>query len=446
MLDIKFIRENPEKVKQGAKNKGVELDINKVLETDKKRRELTTKTDQFKAEQNRISQEYGRIKDQADDDSGAGAKREELVKQSKELKEKIQSEERELKVVEEDLKALLSKIPNLPFDDVPIGKDETGNIVLKKVGDIPHFDFQPKEHWRLGEDLDIIDIKRAGKVAGSRFYYLKREAALMELALLNLAFVSLVEKGFIPVIPPVMIKRQMAWAMGYLEQTDDEEAYHLEKDDLYLTATSEQSLGCLHANEVFEEKDLPLRYVGFSTCFRREAGSYGKDTKGILRAHQFDKIEMFVFCKPEDSEKEHQALLANEEELMQKLELPYQVVSICTGDLGVPAAKKYDIEAWLAGQNRYRETHSTSNCTDFQTRRLNIKYRDNDGKLNFVHTLNGTAFSMRPIIALLENFQKKDGTVAVPSILQKYLGKSEIKKKWKEKAGMKSPTFSFFFL
>jgi seryl-tRNA synthetase len=225
-----------------------------------------------------------------------------------------------------------------------------------------------------------------------------------------------------------MIKPEMAWAMGYLQQTDDEEAYHLEKDNLYLTATAEQSLGAMHAGETFEEKDLPLRYVGFSTCFRREAGSYGKDTKGILRVHQFDKIEMFVFCKPEDSAKEHKLLLAMEKELMDELELHYQVIDICTGDLGVPAAKKYDIEVWLPGQDRYRETHSTSNCTDFQARRLNVRYRDKQGNLQFVHTLNGTAFSMRPIIAILENYQKKDGSIEIPKVLQKYLSFKEIKR------------------
>ncbi|MEK7172892.1 MAG: serine--tRNA ligase, partial [Patescibacteria group bacterium] len=261
------------------------------------------------------------------------------------------------------------------------------------------------------------------------FYYLKRQGVLLELALINFAFEKLVAKGFIPIIPPVMIKPEMAWAMGYLQQTDDEEAYHLEKDNLYLTATSEQTLGAMHAGETFDEKDLPLRYVGFSTCFRREAGSFGKDTKGMLRVHQFDKIEMFVFCKPEDSLKEHELLREMEQELMDDLGLHYQVIDICTGDLGAPAAKKYDLETWMPGQDRYRETHSTSNCTDFQARRLNTRYKDNKtNKLEFVHTLNGTAFSMRPIVAILENYQQKDGSVKIPQVLQKYFNLKEIRK------------------
>ena len=412
MLDIKFIRENPQKVKDGAKNKGIEVDIDKLLELDKKRRELLAQTEQLKAEQNKLSK---------------GQITEEIKNQARELKEKIQKGEEELKTVEKELNEIMYKIPNIPLEGVPIGKDDSGNVVAKKVGELLKFDFQPKEHFEIGEKLDLIDTERAAKVAGSRFYYFKREAALMEFALINLAMDTLVKKGFIPVIPPVMIKKEMAWAMGYLQQTDDEEAYHLEKDDLYLTATAEQSLGAMHAGEILDEKNLPLRYVGFSTCFRREAGSHGKDVRGILRVHQFDKIEMFVFCKPEDSEKEHQMLLANEEELMQKLDLPYQVLDICTGDLGVPAAKKYDIEVWLPGQNKYRETHSTSNCTDFQARRLNVRYRDRQGNLKFVHTLNGTAFSMRPIIAILENFQQKDGSVKIHKALQKYLNFKEIK-------------------
>ncbi len=415
MLDIKYIRENSEKVKQGAKNKGVDVDMNKLLGLDKKRRELVAQTEQLKAEQNKLNRK--------------GAPTPETIEAAKSLKEKFQAQEIILREIEKDFDILMRQIPNPAFDEVPVGKDDSENVVKEfgKIKEKPKFDFKPKEHWEIGEQLDIIDTERAGKVAGSRFYYLKRQAVLVEFALINFAFEKLVKKGFIPVIPPVMIKPEMAWAMGYLQQTDDEEAYHLEKDNLYLTATSEQTLGAMHAGETFEEKDLPLRYVGFSTCFRREAGSFGKDTKGMLRVHQFDKIEMFVFCKPEDSLKEHELLLAMEKELMDNLELHYQVIDICTGDLGAPAAKKYDIETWMPGQNKYRETHSTSNCTDFQARRLNARYRDKQGELNFVHTLNGTAFSMRPIIAILENYQKKDGSVEVPKVLRKWTGFKEIR-------------------
>ncbi|MCX6789709.1 MAG: serine--tRNA ligase [Candidatus Gribaldobacteria bacterium] len=416
MLDIKFIRENPEKVKQGAKNKGVEVDVDKLLELDKKRREIIAQSEQLKAEQNKLS--------------GKGAPSPEVIEQAKSLKEKFQAQEEILKGVEAEFDALMRKIPNPAFDEVPVGKDDSENIVkgIGKIKEKPKFDFKPKEHWEIGEQLDILDTERAGKVAGSRFYYLKRQGVLLEFALINFAFEKLVKKGFIPIIPPVMIKPEMAWAMGYLEQTNDEEAYHLEKDNLYLTATSEQTLGAMHAGETFDEKNLPLRYVGFSTCFRREAGSFGKDTKGMLRVHQFDKIEMFVFCKPEDSLKEHEFLREIEQELMDDLGLHYQVIDICTGDLGAPAAKKYDIETWMPGQDKYRETHSTSNCTDFQARRLNVRYKDKQGKLNFVHTLNGTAFSMRPIIAILENYQQKDGSVEIPKVLQKYFGLKEIRK------------------
>ncbi|MDD5750058.1 MAG: serine--tRNA ligase [Candidatus Pacebacteria bacterium] len=416
MLDIKYIRENPEKVKEGARNKGVDVDIDKLLELDKKRREIMARSEQIKAEQKKIS--------------GKGVPSRETIEKAKALKEEFQVQEAALEEIEQDFDALMRQIPNPAFDEVPVGKDDSENKVkgFGKVKEKPKFDFKPKEHWEIGEALDILDTERAGKVTGSRFYYLKRQGVLLEFALINFAFEKLVKKGFIPIIPPVMIKPEMAWAMGYLQQTDDEEAYHLEKDNLYLTATSEQTLGAMHAGETFNEADLPLRYVGFSTCFRREAGSFGKDTKGMLRVHQFDKIEMFVFCKPEDSAKEHEALRAAEQELMDDLGLHYQVIDICTGDLGVPAAKKYDIETWMPGQDKYRETHSTSNCTDFQARRLNVRYKDSKtNKPEFVHTLNGTAFSMRPIIAILENFQQKDGSVKVPEALQGYFGLKEIK-------------------
>lgn len=420
MLDIKYIRENTQKVQEGAKNKGVKVDINEVLSLDEKRRALITGKEQLKAEQNKLSRA-----------NKGGAISEETKEKARALKEKVVGLEEELKEVEKKYNFLMYQIPNVPLDGVPVGKDDSENQVKEcgKIKEKPEFDFKPKEHWELGESLDIIDTERAAKVAGSRFYYLKGEGALLEFALIQFAINKLVRKGFTPVIPPVMIKPEMAWAMGYLQQHDDEEAYHLEKDDLYLTATSEQTLGAMHAKETFNESDLPKRYVGFSTCFRREAGSYGKDTKGILRVHQFDKIEMFIFCKPEDASREHELLISIEKELMDDLGLHYQVIDICTGDLGLPAAKKYDIEAWLPGQDKYRETHSTSNCTDFQARRLNVKYRDKSGNTDFLYTLNGTAFSMRPIIAILEQYQRKDGSIEVPKVLRGYTGFKEIKAK-----------------
>ncbi|PIR71922.1 MAG: serine--tRNA ligase, partial [Candidatus Nealsonbacteria bacterium CG10_big_fil_rev_8_21_14_0_10_36_24] len=352
MLDIKFIRENPEKVKQACKNKGFDDDIDKLLELDKKRRSNIITTETLQARQNKLGK-----KD---------------IEEARKIKAEIIKIAPNSKKIEQEFNNLMSQIPNIPFDDVPVGKDDTQNIVIRKVGKIPEFKFQPKDYMEIGEKLELIDVARASKVAGTRFGYLRNEAVLMEFALVKLAFDLLTKKGFLPVLPPVMLKKEMAKGTGYFEAADKEEAYFIPEDKLFLAGTSEQSLIAMHAGEILPEKDLPKRYVGFSTCFRREAGSYGKDTKGILRVHQFDKAEMVSFCKPEDSKKEHQFFLSLEEKLMKSLKLPYQVVNICTGDLGKPAAAKYDIETWIPSENKYRETHSTSNCTDFQARRLEI--------------------------------------------------------------------------
>jgi seryl-tRNA synthetase len=303
-----------------------------------------------------------------------------------------------------------------------VGKDEKDNVVLRNVGKIPKFKFPIKSYLEIGENLDLIDVKRASKIAGTRFGILKKEAVLIEFALVQMVFDNLLKEGFIPIIPPVMLKEEMARGTGIFEAVDKKEAYFLPEDNMFLTGTSEQSLIAMHAQDVFEEKDLPARYVAFSTCFRREAGSYGKDTKGILRVHQFDKIEMVSFCKPEDSLKEHKFILSIQEKLMKKLKLPHRVVHICTGDMGRPAANQYDIETWMPSENRYRETHSTSNCTDFQARRLNIKYRKKNGDLALVHTLNGTAFAIgRILIMIMENYQLKNGRFKIPNVLKKYL-------------------------
>jgi seryl-tRNA synthetase len=277
----------------------------------------------------------------------------------------------------------------------------------------------------------LIDIERAAKVSGSRFGYLKKEAALLEFALIKMSLDILVKEGFVFVIPPVMIKSKAMKAMGYIDtEADKEESYYFDKDDLYLVGTSEQAIGPMHMNEILEEKDLPLHYVSFSTCFRREAGSYGKDTKGILRVHQFDKLEMFSFCKPEDSVAEHKYFVSLEEKLMQQLKLPYRVVQLCSADFARPSSSTIDIETWFPGENKYRETHSSSNCTDFQARRLNIRYKNNKtGKLEFVHMLNGTVFSQRPILAILENYQQQNGSVEIPKVLQKFSGFKKISKK-----------------
>ena len=417
MLDIKFIRKNPEKVKEGCRKKQVKIDIDRLLKLDKERRDLLQEIEQLRAGHKDTSSEL------------VIGNSEEIAAKGRGEKEEIKTSEEKLKKISKEFNDLMLQVPNLPLDDVLEGKDEKDNKVIKKWGKIPKFGFKPKDYMEIAEKLDLIDVKRAAKVSGTRFGYLKNEAVLLEFALINLAFNTLTKEGFIPVITPVMIKPKMMQGMGYVER-GREEIYFLEKDNLYLEGTTEQVIGPMHADEIFLGKDLPKRYVGFSTWFRREAGSYGKDTIGIFRSHQFDGVEMFSFTKPEDSKNEHKLLLSMEEKLVQALNLPYQVVQICTGDLGDPAAAKFDIECWMPGQNQYRETHSTSNCTDFQTRRLNVRYREKGGNLEFVHTLNGTAFAIgRTLIAIIENYQQKDGSIIIPEVLKPYMNNLKVIKK-----------------
>ena len=432
MLDIKLIRQNPEKIKAGCLKKQAEADVDRLLIVDKERRSCLQETERFRAEENRLSSLIGSETD--------FAKKNELIEAGRKTKADMKNCENRLKELNEEFVELMREIPNLPLDSVPSGKDENDNVVLREAGEKPKFDFRPKDYLEIAERLDLIDVKRAAKVAGTRFGYLKGAAALLELSLVNLALDVLIKEKFIPIIPPVMLKPEIMEGMGYIDSCarakgdkkyKGEEVYFLRDDDLVLVGTSEQSIGPMHGGEVLNEKDLPKRYVGISTCFRREAGAYGKDTRGILRVHQFNKIEMFSFCRPQDSEKEHQFFLEMEESLMRLLEVPYRVVQLCAGDLSVPSAATYDIEAWMPGQNQYRETHSTSNCTDFQARRLNIRYRGiGNGqakKIEFVHTLNGTAFATgRTLIAIIENYQQEDGSIAVPKALQKYIGLKKI--------------------
>ncbi len=414
MLDIKFIRENPDLVRQNCKNKQVKVDIDQLLDLDKKKREILAILENFRARKNKASKDIASAVNNKE--------KKNIILEMQKLDKESDKVQKKFKEIEEEFNNLMFQVPNMALRDVPIGEDEKDNVVIKEVGGRRKFDFKPKDYLEIAEKLDLIDVKRAAKVSGSRFGYLKNEAVLLEFALINLAFDLLVNKGFIPIVPPVMITEKSMEGMGYLAQGGEQETYHFEKDKLYFVGTSEQAIGPMYADEILNKEDLPKRFIGFSTCFRREAGSYGKDTKGILRVHQFDKAEMFSFCDPEKSKEEHQFFLSIEEKLMQTLGVPYRVVQMCTGDLGVPAAAKYDIEAWMPGQNQYRETHSCSNCTDFQARRLNIRYRDKFNKLNFVHTVNGTAFAIgRTLIAIIENYQEKDGSVLVPKALQKYL-------------------------
>lgn len=414
MIDIELLRKNPEIFEKGAKNKNVDVDVNSILKLDEEWRKNLREMEELRAQQNSLGENVVSEKD--------ASKKQELIAKLKEIKENIKEKEESEGQLKTQLDQLVKKIPNPPFEDVIVGKDDSENKTLREEGEKPKFDFEFKDYVKLGEDLDIIDTERAAKVSGTRFGYLKNEVAMLEFALVQYAFETLVKEGFIPVIPPVMIKPESMAAMGYVERGGDE-IYFLEKDNLYLVGTSEQSIGPMHMDEIFEEKDLPRRYVAFSTCFRKEAGSHGKDTRGILRVHQFNKLEMFSITTPEQSKDEHKLLLSLEEKLMQGLKLPYRVLDICSGDLGDPAAAKFDIEVWFPSQDTYRETHSTSNTTDFQSRRLNIRYRPKGQEkgTRLVHMLNGTAFSERPILAILENYQQADGSIKIPEVLQKYM-------------------------
>jgi len=413
MLDIKFIRQNPDLVRKNLTERQVKFNLSQLLEIDERRKQVLQAIEDIRAKKNKASKAIARAKDEKE--------KEKIILEMKELDKGADRLNKSFRRLEKKFNDLMLKLPNLLLDDVPRGKDEKDNLVLEERGEKRIFDFENKSYLELSEKLDLIDIKRAAKISGSRFAFLKNDLVFLELALINFAFENLVSKGFIPIFPPMMIKKEMAQGMGYLEQTNDEEAYYLPKDDLYLIGTSEQSLGAMHAKEFFQEKELPRRYVAFSSCFRREAGSWGKDTKGIFRLHQFDKIEMFTFSKPEDSKKEHLFLVENQKKLMEALKIPFRVVKLCSGDLAKPSASTIDIECWIPSENRYRETHSASNCTDFQARRLNIRYLTKQGKLRFVHTLNATAIAIpRILIAIIENYQQKDGTILVPEVLQKY--------------------------
>lgn len=421
MLDIKYIREQKKRVLSALESRGVSVDLEKVVATDDMRLAKLKEVEELRSKQNTFAREIA---------NADGAEREKKISESKKIKTKLAGAEEELEKLEAEVSALVYALPNIPAGDVPVGRDEKANKVVREWGDVPKFDFPPKNHLEIGEGLGMIDTERAGKVSGTRFGYLVGAAARMEIALVQFAFEKLQKSGFIPVVPPVFVTEEMMRGMGYIDTDEDrEERYFFEKDGLYLVGTAEQSLVPMHAKETFREDDVPRRYVGFSTCFRREAGSYGQDTRGIMRVHQFDKVEMVIFSKPEDSAEELRKMVALQEELMQSLRLPYRVVALSTGDLSRPSAQTFDIETWMPGENRYRETHSSSNTTDFQARRLGIRVKTNTGT-KFAHILNGTALAIgRTLVAILENYQQKDGSVAVPTVLQKYMsGVDHIKK------------------
>ncbi len=412
MIDIKLLREKPEVIKEALKKRGVEVDVDYLKELDQRIRGLKKEIDDLRRRRNEISK---RVKDVP-----------KKIEEAKKIKEELKKKEEEIIGLQKEFDSSFLLIPNIPLKDTPVGKDENDNVIIEKWGEPKEFNFQVKDHLEIGELWDLIDVKRAAKISGSRFGILKNEAVLLEFALIKFTYDFLTKKyNFIPVIPPILIRPEVMRGMGYIDiEQDLEERYFLEKDNLFLIGTAEQAVGPMHQNETFEEKELPKRYLAFSTCLREEAGSYGKDTRGIFRVHQFDKIEMFSFTRPEDSQKELQFLLGVEKDLMKQLRIPFRVVKLCTGDLSRPSAQSFDIETWIPSQEKYRETHSCSNCTDFQARRLNIRFkREKSNQIEFIHTLNGTAFAIgRIIIAILENYQQKDGRILVPKVLRKYTG------------------------
>ncbi len=433
MLDIHFIRENVDVVKDAAKKKGADVDIDQLLKLDDERKALRLELDTKKAEQNRRSSEIQRAQ---------GAEREKVIEQMQHLKAGMaEAEERYQELLKQWTKLLLS-VPNVPSPDTPVGPDESGNVVVRKWGEPTKFDFKPKAHWDIGKELGIIDTERAGEVSGARFAYLKGDLVLMQFALIALALkvltsreelaaiaekagLDIVPTPFVPVIPPVFMRSEVMGRMARLQPI--EERYFFEKDDLVLVGSAEHTLGPLHMGEIIEEDRLPLRYAGYSTAFRREAGAAGKDTRGILRQHQFDKLELESFVRPEDGYREQEFFVAIQEHLMQLLKLPYQVVAICTGDMGKPDHRQFDIETWMPGQDTYRETQTSDYMGGYQSRRLNTRIRNKEGDLTHVHMNDATAFAIgRTLIAIIENYQEQDGTIKVPDALVPYVGKSVI--------------------
>ena len=415
MIDIKFLRENPDLVRASQKGRGesVEL-VDLIIEADERKRAALSQFETLRQEQNVLSKSVG---------SAKGDEKAALLANAKELADKVKAADAERAKVEEETRQLLLQLSNLLDSDAPIG-GEADFVTLEEIGQSRDFGkegFEPRDHVEIGKLLGAIDTERGAKVAGSRSYYLTGVGALLEFALVNYAVQSALKNGFSPVIPPVLVNPAAMEGTGFLGQAA-ENVYRIEKDDVYLVGTSEVPLAAMHMDEILPVEKLPLRYAGYSSCFRREAGTYGKDTRGIIRVHQFDKVEMFSFCKPEDAKAEHKKLLQWEKDFLTAMEIPFRVIDVASGDLGSSANRKFDIEAWIPTQGAYREVTSTSNCTDFQARRLNIRYKDADGTKT-VATLNGTLVAIpRMIVAIFENHQNADGSVNIPKALQPFLG------------------------
>ncbi len=415
MIDLRLIREQPDEIKAAIRRKGADPSlVDAVLEADRRRRDTLQRVESLRAEQNRASQEIPRL---------SGPAREARIAEMKRIATELRATEPDLAAAEAALGAAVERIPNPPHPEVPDGGPEA-SVTIRTFGEPPHPPFEMRDHVELGTRLDMLDMERAAKISGSRFVLLRRDGALLELALFRYAIDRLVADGFVPVIPPVLVKRDAVLGTMGGGGLDEQMVYRIAGDDLALVGTSEVALGSMMGGEVLDEDALPLRFVGISSCFRREAGAHGKDTRGMFRLHQFDKVEMFSFCHPDKSWDEHAYLLSRQEALWQGLGLPYRVVDIAAGDLGDPAARKYDIETWMPGRGGYAETQSCSNCTDFQARRLNVRMRSRGQRgLEYVHTLNGTAVAAtRTIIAVMENFQQADGSIKIPPVLQSYMG------------------------
>jgi seryl-tRNA synthetase len=425
MLDPKFIRDNPDRVRTELLNRRMSVDLDRFLILDRERRSLRTELDEKRAVQNTVSNQIRTLQ---------GVQRETEIDNMRVLKERIGELEEKTTACEAEYEALIVQFPNISFDDVPVGRDESGNVVLRKNGEPASFSFQPRDHVELGELHGMIDIERASKVSGTRFSYLKGGLVLLQFGIIQHALrllsdeqligsiiqekgLSLPVKPWIPVIPPVLIKPEAFQRMARLEPR--EERYYIPSDDLFLVGSAEHTLGSMHMDEVFDEAQLPIRYVGYSTSFRREAGSYGKDTRGILRVHQFDKVEIESFTLAEQSREEQELIVSLQERLVQSLGIPYQVVQICTGDMGAPDARQIDIECWMPSQGVYRETHTSDLNTDYQARRLQTKVRRLNGSLEFVHMNDATVCAIgRMLIAIMENYQQEDGSIVVPDVLR----------------------------
>ncbi len=434
MLDIKYIRDNAEQIKEAAQNKGIDVDIDRLLQLDEEKRNLQGQLDELRSQRKKTAQ------------SGQGEKpSEEQIQKGKELKQKIQELEEEYKNIEQERESLMVKVPVIPSKDTPIGKDDSENVEVKRHGEPTEFNFKPKDHIQLGRDLDLLDLDRGVKVAGYRGYYLKNEAVILQMGLMMHALSKLMAKGFVPIIPPTLVKSFPLFGSGFFSgreyDSNVDEIYKIandevlsdgsvKKEDKFLIGTAEPSLLAYYADEVLEEKDLPVKFCGFSPCYRSEIGSYGKDTKGIYRIHEFMKVEQVILAPAdiEVAEKYHQEIMEVSTELHQDLGLPYRWLQICTGDMGTQKYKMFDIEAWMPSRGGYGETGSASNCTDWQARRLNVKYQNEQKEKKYVYMLNNTAIaSPRILISILENYQKKDGSIEIPEILRKYFpGNQEV--------------------